>query len=99
MITEDAGRVKTILITGSRSDPANLFHFIGQFGGLLRTLSPAMTDKEAAQKATLLGLMRGDDDPTIGEAKVAIEEFAAIRCNNQRSAVSTGIGCLVEPRY
>jgi hypothetical protein len=78
----------------------NLFHFVGQLGSLILTLNPGLNQDEVTSMITKkFGIMRGDDDPTIGRPVVEITKDFAATCNNQSSSVTTKIGCIFEPRY
>jgi hypothetical protein len=78
----------------------NLFHFVGQLGSLFITLNSELTQDEVTSLLKdKLGIMRGDDDPTIGKPMLWITKTFAATCNNQLSSVSTKIGCVFEPRY
>ncbi len=100
LLSTDGQKVKTVIISGSRQDPMNLFHFVGQLGSLILTLNPELTQDEVVSMiAKKLGIMRGDDDPTIGHPIVEITKRFAATCNNQLSSVSTKVGCVFEPRY
>jgi|GEM_PF-2669220 hypothetical protein len=100
LLSMDGGKVKKVIISGSRKDPMNLFHFVGQLGSLILTLNPEFTQDEVTSMiAKKLGIMRGDDDPTIGKPIVEITKKFAATCNNQLSTVSTRLGCIFEPRY
>jgi hypothetical protein len=91
LISEEKGKVSMFLLEGDRGDPMNLFHFAGQLGSLLKTINPSMSDDNIAKEALSLGVMRGDDDPTTGDPKIDILDFAEIRCNNQKSHISTKV--------
>ena len=99
VISTTAGRVAIITYSGDRGDPMNMFHTIGQIGGVLKALNPSIADDDVLRLLNQLGLMRGDSDATIGTPKEAIEAFAEIRCNNQRSASSMTFGCAFIPRF
>jgi len=93
-------KVRTITLVGSREDPMNLFHFVGQLGSLIIVLNPELTqDQVTSLLKDKLGIMRGYNDSTIGHPMVEITEKFAATCNNQRSSVSTKVGCVLEPRY
>jgi hypothetical protein len=98
LISEEKEKASMFLLEGDRGDPMNLFHFAGQLGSLLKTLNPSMSDNDIAKEALSLGVMRGDDDPSTGDPKIDILNFAEIRCNNQKSHVSTKIWCGFFPR-
>jgi hypothetical protein len=98
-ISTENGKVSTIIIGGDRGDPINTFHTIGQIGGVFKALNPKISDDNVQRLFKELGLLRGDSDETIGSVKEAIEDFAEIRCNNQRSDKSTAFGCAFLPRY
>jgi hypothetical protein len=97
--TDRKEKVMAIAVKGSRGDPAALFHFIGQVGSLFRALKPSLTTEETPKLMMQLGLMHGDDDPTIGEKKLIIEDFAAVECNNLPSWRSLDVACVISPRY
>jgi hypothetical protein len=98
IVSEANGKVSLIIIEGDRDEPMNLFHFVGQLGSALYTLSPSLTADEMTKEILSLGVMRGDDDPSIGQAKMDILDSVAIKCNNQKSNVTTKIGCALVPR-
>jgi hypothetical protein len=99
IIREDGGKVSTILLTGDRGDPPNLFHFSGLLGSLIKTLGPSLSTDDIVKEALALGIMRGDDDPTIGQPKHDIQDFAEIVCNSHNSRESTKVGCAFFPRF
>ncbi|MBI1868971.1 MAG: hypothetical protein HYS06_11885 [Methylocystis sp.] len=100
LLSEKNGKVSQIILSGDRKDPMNLFHFVGHLGSMMHALGQEANKNNDLSKELLeLGLTRGDDDPTIGNPKTLIEAYAAIRCNNQVSSVTTTIGCVLEPRY
>ena len=100
ILSMSGSKVKVIIISGSREDPMNLFHFVGQLGSLFITLNSELTQDEVTSLLKdKLGIMRGDDDPTIGKPMLEITKTFAATCNNQLSSVSTKIGCVFEPRY
>jgi hypothetical protein len=98
LISEINGKVSMFLVEGDRGDPMSLFHFAGQLGSMLSALNPSLTTDDVTKEVLSLGVMRGDDDPSIGQPKIDILEFAEIRCNNQQSRVDTIIGCAFLPR-
>lgn len=99
LITTKGKTVETIIVSGDRSDPINLFHFIATVVALIRAISPTTSDDDVLKTVSSLGLMRGDSDPTIGRPIDQVESYAAIKCNNQGSKVSTAIGCVFNPRF
>ena len=92
-------KVQKITLTGSRSDPMNLFHFVGTVGSILGIFEPEMGSKSAAELVFELGLMRGDDDPTIGRQKTLFRKVVAVDCNQYPSAASLKVECVFGPRY
>lgn len=99
VIASQNGRVSKIVVSGDRADPMNLFGYIGKVGSLLKTLEPEMSDQ--AQQSLLtsdLGLMRGDDDPTIGSEKLVIRNGYVARCRQSALSESTATICAFEPR-
>jgi len=98
-ITTKGGRVGNISLTGTRSDPMNLFHFIGTVGSILGAFEPEMDSKSAASLILELGLMRGDDDSTIGTQKTLFRKSVAVDCNQYPSTVSLKVECVFGPRY
>ena len=97
IFTEEKEKVSLIILLGDRSDPANISQTIGIISGMLTVLG--MTDQGYKTLLPELGLRRGDDNPSIGQPTVTIENYALITCNNQRSDVSTTFGCVLAPRF
>jgi hypothetical protein len=98
IISETNGKVSLIIIEGDRAEPINLFHFVGQLGSSLSTLNPSLIADGMTKEILSLGVMRGDDDPNIGQSKMDILDSVEVKCNNQRSGVTTKIGCALVPR-
>lgn len=93
------GRVSKIVVGGDRADPMNLFGYIGKVGSLLKTLEPEMPDQvQGNLLKSELGLMRGDDDPTIGTEKLITRKGYVARCLQSASSESTAMSCTFEPR-
>jgi hypothetical protein len=100
ILSTNGQKVTTITISGTREDMMNLGHFAGQLGSLIGMLNPELSpDEVSSMMAEKLGIMRGDNDPTIGHPLVEITKGFAATCNNQLSSVSTKVGCVFEPRY
>ncbi len=99
LVEHARGKVTTIAVTGDRSSPMGLFHFVGQVGSLMRSFDPVLTSQQAAAKVSELGVMRGDADRTIGTPKLAIESYAAIECTSWPSSRSTTVECVFRPRH
>jgi hypothetical protein len=97
--TVERGKVSRITYGGDRSDPMNMMHTVGQIGGVIEALKPGIKEDDVQRLIRELGLMRGDDDESIGTPKTAIEDFAAIKCNTQDSHISTLFGCTFLPRF
>ena len=97
-ILEQNGRVAKFSVVGDRSDPVNLMVFIGTVVDAIRIFDPSAGKKDPKELSDKLGLLRGDDDPTIGELKVDIENYAEIDCIGLRSTTSSAVGCLFRPR-
>jgi hypothetical protein len=97
-ISETNGKVSLIIMEGDRAEPINLFHFVGQLGSSLSTLNHSLTAGEMTKEILSLGVMRGDDDPSIGQSKMDILDSVEVKCNNQKSSVTTKIGCVLVPR-
>jgi len=92
-------RVEKITLTGSRGDPMNLLAFSGTFGSVLGVFEPDLDAQSAANLVLELGLMRGDDAPTIGRQRTLFRKSVAVDCNQYPSAVSLKIECVFGPRY
>ncbi len=92
------GKVKAVHIAGSRADPGKRAHFLGQFGSLVRVFDPAVTDGELTRLYGELGLLRGDDDPSIGQDRQVVRGRAVITCNQYPSRISVKLECIFEPR-
>ena len=98
LITLEGKKVVMIILSGDRSDPINLFHYIASVGAAIRAIDPSVSDDGVKTTIAGLGLMRGDSDKTIGSPVDQIEDYGAIKCNNQHSRVSTKVGCVFVPR-
>jgi hypothetical protein len=99
MPTNKNGLVASIIISGTRSDPANMMRTAGAIMSVYEILNPGVKEKEATAFTFSLGLMRGDADPTIGTPIVQLSKGAQFTCNNQDSNVSTVFGCAISPRF
>jgi hypothetical protein len=99
MMTIDKGKVQTMTLAGDRETPMGLFHLIATLGNLFVALKPGMNNGEVKVLTDKLGLMRGDDDPTIGQKRMEITPFAEISCNNNHSSKTLAIGCVFIPRF
>ncbi len=97
-IYEHDGKVSRISIQGVRSDPVNLFIYMGQVLSLFKTLGPQRNDEEVDSMGKELGLMRGDSDPTIGIEKTVINSDFAVQCIQYDSSVSLMTQCVFDPR-
>jgi hypothetical protein len=98
IVSETNGKVSLIIIEGDRAEPINLFHFVGQLGSSLSTLNPSLSTDDMTKEMLSLGVMRGDDDTSIGHPKMDILDSVQVTCNNQKSSVTTKIGCALVPR-
>lgn len=84
---------------GDRADPMNLFNYIGKIGNAVPALEPGITEADVQSLFGFeRGLMRGDDDPTIGQAKVVSRNTFPASCNQVMSAESTAMRCEFIPR-
>lgn len=92
------GKAAGVILKGDRSDPANLFQFMGKAVSLAQALDSTLGDDDAAALTRELGLMRGDDDSTIGEEKTVIRPAFAASCNQFASSESTALRCEFAPR-
>jgi len=61
-------------------------------------LNPGLDEKAGTDFLATLGLMRGDDDPSIGQRVSAFNRGGAFQCLSMPSGQTTGVGCAVEPR-
>ncbi|WP_436197259.1 hypothetical protein [Paraburkholderia hospita] len=98
LFTDSKGNVTKIAVVGDRSDPVNLVRFIGSVGLVNSMLNPGLDEKTNTDFLATLGLMRGDDDPTIGQPVSSFNRGGAYRCVSMPSDQMTGVGCVVEPR-
>lgn len=98
LTTDNIGRVTKIAVVGDRSDPVNLMRFIGAVGVVDSMLNPAQDEKANTDFLATLGLMRGDDDPSIGQPVSSINQGGVFHCVSMRSDQTTGVGCVVEPQ-
>lgn len=96
--TDSTGKVTKIAVVGDRSDPVNLMRFIGAVGIVDSILNPTQDEKANTDFLATLGLMRGDDDPSIGQPVSSFNRGGAFQCVSMPSAQTTGVGCLIEPR-
>jgi hypothetical protein len=91
--------VRQISVGGDRADPMNLFNYIGKIGNAVTALEPGISEADVQSLiGSGLGLMRGDDDPTIGHAKVMSRKTFTASCNQVMSAESTATHCEFAPR-
>ena len=98
LITLEDKKVAEIILSGDRSDPINLFHFIASVRSVIKAIDPSVSEDAIKTTVDGLGLMRGDSNKTIGNPVNQIEDYGAIKCNNQHSRVSTTVGCVFVPR-
>jgi hypothetical protein len=91
-------RVTGIIISGTRADPINMLRTVSAIGAIYVILNPGATDKQTTDFTSDLGLLRGDDSPTIGIPMSNFSKGGAFTCNNQDSSVSVVFGCFVVPR-
>lgn len=87
-----------IAVAGDRSDPVNLIRFNGAVGIVNSMLNPDLDEKANTDFLATLGLMRGDDDPSIGQPVSSFNRGGAFQCVSMPSDQTTGVGCVVEPR-
>ncbi|SIT42224.1 hypothetical protein BN2475_340164 [Paraburkholderia ribeironis] len=93
-----AGKVSVIKVMGNRSDPVNLMRFVGAVGLINNMLNPGQDEKTNLDFLTSLNLMRGDDDPSIGQPVASFNRGGAFACVSMPSEQSTSVGCVVAPR-
>ncbi len=89
------GKVSKVTLFGDRSDPANLFGFIGTVVNVMQVSDPGAGkgEGEMTKISDRLGLMRGDDAPDIGKPRKAVLPYAAINCIERNSHVSMAMEC------
>ena len=93
------GKVSQIDLDSERSDPANLFQLISKIDTLVLALDPSVSEDDASNVASRdLGLMRGDNDHTIGQEKTVIKHAFAASCIQFLSSESMRIHCEFLPR-
>ena len=94
------GRVSRVRLNGDRSDPVNLLQFASTVANVMQMFEPDIVEGEGKHLALAkeLGLMRGDADPTVGQPKVLIKPYAAVKCLVAPSAISVGEACEWVPR-
>jgi len=94
------GNVSKIVLTGSRADMSNLMTFYGTVIDIMQVFDPKVvdTDDKLLKLSGKLGLMRGDDAKDIGEFRVEITPYAAVRCLAVPSQISTRVACDWVPR-
>lgn len=97
-VDKKSGFIKTIIVGGVRDDPINLFRTISLVGVIYEILNPSASEKAKTDFMAQLGLLRGDDDATIGQPMSSFSKGGAFSCNNQNSEVSPAFGCLIAPR-
>lgn len=98
LATDGAGKVTKIAVVGDRSDPVNLMRFIGAVGVINSMLNPAQDEKANTDFLATHDLMRGDDDPSIGQPVSSFNRGGAFQCVSMPSDKTTGVGCVIEPR-
>ncbi len=96
--TNSSGNVTKIAIMGDRSDPINLMRFVGAVGLVNSMLNRDQDEKANTDFLATLGLMRGDDDPTIGQLVSSFNRGGAFQCLSMPSGQTTIVGCAVERR-
>ncbi|MGD0636368.1 MAG: hypothetical protein ABSA13_19575 [Beijerinckiaceae bacterium] len=78
----------------------NLFNYIGKIGNAVTALEPGISEADVQSLiGSGLGLMRGDDDPAIGHAKVMSRKTFTASCNQVMSAESTATHCEFAPGH
>lgn len=92
------GNLERIRLLGTRESPAALFHFIGTLGSVIRSLDPSIDNHQSAETILDLGIMRGDDDASIGTEKIIIKKGFAASCIQYLSNESMKIDCNFVPR-
>lgn len=92
-----SGLISNIELSSSRAD-MNLFHFMDTFANTVKVFNPQFTEKDIQELVKDVGLMRGDNDPTIGESMNSFTRGVAIECLSQPSNVSSTIVCKFYPR-
>jgi hypothetical protein len=96
--TNKQGLIEQIAVSGLRSDPVNMMRTVGVIGSIYEILNPGYTDQSEQEFLAPLGLMRGDDDPTINQPASNFSKGAAFACVTQHSSISMRFGCAIEPR-
>jgi hypothetical protein len=94
------GQISQITLDGDRGDPANIIQFIGAVMAIIEVFDPGASQSLGGLKQIVdeLGLMLGDNDPSIGRARHTIKPHAAISCIKQDSHETTGVECRFVPR-
>jgi len=92
------GKIKAIDVVGDRSDIINLTLVINTMGVIVRMLDEKLSDDGVTNLISGFGLMRGDNDPSIGKPITNFDKGSAYFCNNQLSQVSMTIGCIITPK-
>lgn len=92
------GLVTMITVGGQRTDPVNMFRTLSLVGAVYSVLNPRSSADQVSEFVAGLGLMRGDDDPSIGRPVTNLSKGGAFTCNNRHSSASVHFGCAVVPR-
>ena len=94
------GKVSKVFLEGDRGDPLNLIRFVGAVINIMQVLEPDVADSDGKSLAlaTELGLMRGDNDPSIGSPAIMLKPYAAVGCLSLPSKIATAEFCQWEPR-
>ena len=99
IVNMESDAIESIYLSGDRASPADLINFTAHLESLLHTLGPDESDQTIEDDTLSLGLLRGDEDPTIGMEREVSARFALIKCLNQPFGVSGGIGCAIKLRH
>ena len=94
------GKVSKIRLNGDRNDPVNLLQYVGTVTNVMQLFEPKIVEGEGKSLALAkdLGVMRGDADPSIGSPVDIIKPYAAIRCLNVPTRITSGVACEWVPR-
>ncbi|TXN57773.1 hypothetical protein [Methylobacterium sp. WL2] len=98
-VVSRAGKASSIVLTGDRADPMNLFGFVGKAASLIKTLEPGIAEGAVQDLLSAgLGLTRGDDDSTIGAERTVVRGAYVAQCRSTPSRETTAMTCTFEPR-
>lgn len=92
-----SGLINNIELSSSRAD-MNLFHFMDTFANTVKVFNPHFSEDDIQKLVQEVGLMRGDNDPTIGRAMNSFTKGTAIACLSKPSNISSTIVCKFYPR-